>query len=97
MTADSLSFRDPKEIWQASTSNWIMTVSYVEDFTIGIFSSSNLKSWAYASNFTPIGLLSQAFECPNLLPIPVAGARPSSPQMYILYLGIKPGPPSAAA
>jgi beta-fructofuranosidase len=70
-----------------------MAVSYGEDFTIGISTSSNLKIWSHASNFTHAGLLGQAYEYPNLRPIPVAGAHPGSPQLYILYLGINPGAP----
>lgn len=93
LSVDSLNFRDPKVIWHAETSKWVMAVSYAEDFTIGIFTSSNLKTWTHASNFTHAGLLGLAWECPNMLPISVFGAQPGDLQMYILYLGINPGAP----
>jgi beta-fructofuranosidase len=93
LSANSINFRDPKVIWHAETSRWVMAVSYATEFTIGLFTSTNLKSWTHASNFTHVGLQGLQYECPNLIPIPVASAGGSDPQMYILYWGINPGAP----
>ena len=66
-------FRDPKVIWDAAHSIWIMALA--EGNKIGFYSSSNLKTWAYRSGFIPqdsgvdLGLL----ECPDLYQLDVDG------------------------
>lgn len=36
---NSTQFRDPKVIWHAASSKWVMVVSYAAEFTIGIYVS----------------------------------------------------------
>jgi beta-fructofuranosidase len=70
-------FRDPKVLWHSDTGKWTMVVSYAADYTIGIYTSSDLKNWDHASNFSttaPNGA-STDFECPNLVQIPVEGTN----------------------
>ncbi|MCJ1306387.1 hypothetical protein MMC25_000029 [Agyrium rufum] len=66
----STQFRDPKVIWYAPTSRWVMVVAYAQKFTVRIFTSSNLREWTHASNFSHAGLLGLQYECPNLVAIP---------------------------
>ena len=88
LTANSNQFRDPKVFRYENT--WVMVLAYAQAFTIGIFTSSDLKIWTHASNFTHAGLLGLQYECPNLVGIPVAG---SSETMYVLAISINPEAP----
>ncbi|KAK9322006.1 glycosyl hydrolase [Lipomyces orientalis] len=64
-------FRDPKVIWDSASSQWVMALA--EGNKIGFYTSSNLKTWAYASGFIPqnsgvdLGIL----ECPDLYQLDV--------------------------
>ena len=86
----SKNFRDPKVIWHAPTQKWIMIVSYVREFTVGIFTSANLKNWTAASNFSGHGVTGNQWECPNMVEIPM---EDSNKTMYLLYVSINPGAP----
>ena len=81
-----------------------MVISYAQEFTIGIFTSPNLRDWTHTSNFTRHGILGQQYECPNLIAIPTLknGSVPepfkdsnidTSVQLYILQISINPGAP----
>lgn len=99
----STQFRDPKVIYYAPTSTWVMVLSYAQDFVIGFYTSTNLKQWEHASNFSHYGLLGLQYECPNLVPMPMLRnltiPNPLDPsnfeseQMYILAISINPGAP----
>jgi beta-fructofuranosidase len=90
LNINSTQFRDPKVFWFPGTQRWIMAVSYASDFTIGIFTSPNLKDWTHASNFSHHGLLGFQYECPNLVEMPVAG---SNDTMWLMFISINPGAP----
>ncbi|KZF24979.1 glycoside hydrolase family 32 protein [Xylona heveae TC161] len=94
ISINSTQFRDPKVIWHAPTSKWVMVVSYAQEFTIGIFTSSNLKQWTHASNFTNQGLLGLQYECPNMVTIPMNG---TNELMYVLMISINPGAPQGGS
>ncbi|KAI9695378.1 MAG: hypothetical protein M1820_008673 [Bogoriella megaspora] len=87
---NSTAFRDPKVVWYAPTQKWIMVLSFASDYAIGIYTSSNLRDWDLASNFSHHGLLGQQYECPNLVEIPMKGA---SDPMWLLLISINPGAP----
>ena len=104
ISINSTQFRDPKVIWHAETSSWVMVVSYAQDFVIGIYTSPNLKNWTHASNFSHHGLLGLQYECPNLVQIPLlknasvadpldASNFDSSGSTYLLAISINPGAP----
>ncbi|KAJ4176999.1 Invertase [Fusarium falciforme] len=85
-------FRDPKVIRYDNL--WVMVVAYPQDFTIGIFTSPNLKEWTAASNFSHHGLLGLQYECPNMIPIPYLdeeGERQDG--MWLMAISINPGAP----
>lgn len=67
-----------------------MVVSYASDFTIGIYTSPNLKDWEHASNFSHHGLLGIQYECPNLVEIPMEG---QTDPMWLMLISINPGAP----
>jgi beta-fructofuranosidase len=88
LSANSTQFRDPKVIWYAD--HWVMVLAYAQEFTVGIFTSDNLKTWTHASNFSHSGLLGLQYECPNLTPIPMTG---TDEEMWLLAISINPGAP----
>lgn len=88
--SNSTQFRDPKVIWHAPTSKWVMVVSYAVDFTLGFYTSKNLVDWTHASNISHIGLLGLQYECPNLVQMPFEGQDDPA---WLLAISINPGAP----
>lgn len=71
----STEFRDPTVFWHAETNKWVMVVARALARKIGIYSSTNLKDWTWESDFGPAGDSEKAWECPDLLQIPVEGTN----------------------
>lgn len=86
----STQFRDPKVSWNWTIEKWLMVVAYSQDFTVGFFTSPDLKTWTWASNFTHHGLLGLQWECPNFVRLPIEG---TSDKMWVLFISINPGAP----
>ena len=57
--------RDPKVFWYAPTQHWVMALYQVN--AIAIYTSRNLKDWAYKSETKGF------FECPEFFELPVDG------------------------
>jgi beta-fructofuranosidase len=91
ITIGSIQFRDPKVIWHDPTQKWVMTISYSQEFAIGIFTSDNLIDWKSESNFSYHGLLGLQWEVPNLIEIPVEGGDQAT--MWLMLVSINPGAP----
>jgi len=70
--------RDPKVFWHNLTGQWVM-VLYLDDGTMGLLTSRNLKSWEFQSK------LECFHECPELFTLPVDGNENN--QKWILYGG----------
>ena len=89
-------FRDPKVVWYED--HWVMVIAYSVDFTIGIYTSPNLKDWTHASNFTHQGLLGLQYECPNLVPIPFSNnGTLTGEQVWTMIISINPGSPQGGS
>lgn len=56
-------FRDPTIFWHDPSGRWVMTLS--EEGKIGIYTSTNLKQWTYASGFLST-LVGGVMECSHL-------------------------------
>lgn len=93
IASNSSQFRDPKVIWYED--HWAMVVAYAQEFTVGIFTSPDLKNWTFASNFTHQGLLGAQWECPNLVKLPVRDAIAGAVvgDAYLLTISLQPGAP----
>lgn len=91
LSINNANFRDPKVFWydDGTTSHWVMAVAVAQEFTVSIYTSPNLTSWMFASNFSHHGLLGSQYECPNLVHMPVYGGG----SMWLLYISINPGAP----
>ncbi|KAI1325374.1 glycosyl hydrolase [Xylariaceae sp. FL0255] len=93
INVDSNNFRDPHVIWYEN--HWVVVVSYAADTTIGVYTSSNLRDWDWTSNFTSVGLTAGAWECPNIVKMPVrdgvGGAIVDS--AYVMSVSVQGGGP----
>lgn len=67
-----------------------MVLAYAQEFTIGFFTSPDLKEWTPTSNFSYHGLLGLQYECPNLVEMPVQGTNETA---WVLQISINPGAP----
>ncbi|KAL2209714.1 hypothetical protein CC79DRAFT_1367889 [Sarocladium strictum] len=78
-------FRDPKIFWDATAGHWAMSLA--EGGRIGFYTSKDLKTWTYTSDFVPgngnidLGIL----ECPDLFQIDLDGD--SSKRTWLLVSG----------
>lgn len=90
ISRQSIQFRDPKVIFHEPTKKWVMVVAFAQEFSIGIYTSPNLREWEFASNFTNKGLLGLQYECPNLVTMPMEGSKEL---MYLMAISINPGAP----
>lgn len=89
-------FRDPKVIWYED--HWVMVVAYATEFTIGIFTSNDLKTWDHASNVTDIGLFGLLYECPNLVQVPLwENGKATGELHWVLIISINPGAPQGGS
>jgi beta-fructofuranosidase len=90
---NSANFRDPKVSRYGD--EWVMVVTWSQDFVIGIFTSPDLKNWTHTSNFTEHGLLGAQYECPNLLSIPTCDYDTGEPgeNLDLLTISLNPGAP----
>ncbi|MCY7781597.1 MULTISPECIES: levanase [unclassified Bacillus (in: firmicutes)] len=65
-------FRDPKVFWYEKEKKWVMVLAAGD--RILIYTSKNLKQWAYASEFGQgQGSHGGVWECPDLFELPVDG------------------------
>ncbi len=65
-------FRDPKVFRHGPTARWVMVAATFDCVTL--FTSPNLRDWAYASTFgRGHGLQGYIWECPDLFELPVDG------------------------
>jgi fructan beta-fructosidase len=68
-------FRDPKVFWHHPTNKWIMIVAKPDQFKVHFYSSSDLKSWTFLSEFGGVGNVDKIWECPDLFELPVEGSN----------------------
>ena len=64
-------FRDPKVFWYAPEEKWVMVVALSVDRKVHFYSSKDLKSWTFLSEFGPAGNVTGIWECPDLFELPI--------------------------
>ena len=89
----SKDFRDPQVTWHHGTQRWVMAIAYAADRVIGFYTSSNLKDWEHASNFTQAGLPGVEVECPNLVEFAVDPVLAHEGRKHVLFISVNPGAP----
>lgn len=84
-------FRDPKVLWHAPTSRWIMVVTHGQ--SIGYYSSPDALHWSFESEFAegrhdPAPENPGPWECPDLFPMTVEDTGETA---WILVVGLGRG------
>ncbi|HEY8929924.1 MAG TPA: glycoside hydrolase family 32 protein [Mucilaginibacter sp.] len=77
-------FRDPNVFWFEPKKEWIMTVSMVDEHQVRFYGSKDLKKWEKLSDFGPAGYMTNGWECPSMLPLPVDGNAANT--KYVLFV-----------
>ncbi|WP_299763808.1 glycoside hydrolase family 32 protein [uncultured Dokdonia sp.] len=86
-------FRDPKVMWHKASQKWILTL--VAGDHAKFYSSPDLKSWTYLSDFgKEKGAHGGVWECPDLFPLTVAG---SDETKWVLLISMNPGAPNGGS
>ena len=89
LTSTQRDFRDPKVFWHDTTDKWIMILAVGQEMQI--YSSPNLKDWAYESSFGEgQGAHGGVWECPDLFELPVDG---TNEKKWVLLCNLNPGGP----
>ena len=69
-------------------------VALANDHRIQFYSSPNLKQWTLQGSFGPAGTLGEAYECPNLIHVPIEG---TNEKKWVLLISINPGVPQGGS
>ena len=77
-------FRDPKVFRYQD--HWIMAVVKAEEFVVCFYSSDDLKSWKFESEFGKTGAFGGQWECPDLFPLTIDGE-----EVWVLIISLNPG------
>ncbi|MEY2191884.1 glycoside hydrolase family 32 protein [Neobacillus sp. BF23-41] len=78
-------FRDPKVFWHRETNQWITVLAAGQ--TVRIYTSKNLLSWEFTSEFGEgHGSHQGVWECPDLFELPVDGD--SNQKKWVLFVSI---------
>jgi len=83
-------FRDPKVIWHAPTSKWVMVISAHRE--CHFYASDNLIDWTFASAFTG-GCTKGVWEVPDLLELPA----PDGSTHWVLLMSVNDGAPAGGS
>ena len=83
-------FRDPKVFWHAPTARWVMVVVVPDDRCAKFFASADLKTWTWLSDFSAPFEGQGIWECPDLIPLPMAG----EPDTWLFKVDVFGGHPS---
>jgi sucrose-6-phosphate hydrolase SacC (GH32 family) len=82
-------FRDPKVFWDDVRGNWVMVVALPHEKKISIYTSSNLINWKHQSDFGPSGGVGGAWECPDLIQLPIVN-NPTK-KAWVMIVSLNPG------
>lgn len=69
----STEFRDPTVFWYGPEHKWVMVVAKALEKKVAFYSSRDLKTWEWMSDFGPAGDNEKSWECPDLFQLPVDG------------------------
>jgi fructan beta-fructosidase len=84
-----MDFRDPKVFWHRETNRWVMVVAAGQ--TIRMYTSKNLTSWEFTSEFGEgQGSHQGVWECPDLFELTVD--RDSNQKKWVLIVSIGDDP-----
>lgn len=84
----SKAFRDPSVFWDAINNQWIMAIAESDNKKVDFYYSTNLKTWRILNSFGPLGAKESAWECPDLVQLPVDGNMNN--KKWVLICGVGP-------
>lgn len=84
-------FRDPFLFWHDDSKKWVTVISLAQLRKILIYTSSDLKTWVYVSEFGPVNAVGGVWECPSIFPLPLNGDKTNV--KWIAQIGLNPGGP----
>lgn len=91
-------FRDPKVFWHAATKSWVMVVALPTQHKVRFYRSADLRKWDLASEFGPAGAVSGAWECPDLIELPVRDEKGNiDSTRWLLSVNVNPGGPAGGS
>jgi fructan beta-fructosidase len=97
-------FRDPKVFWHAPTQSWVMVVSLAAQHQVVFYRSKNLRQWEREGEFGPAGSIAGAWECPDLMELPVRdqpGKHDAEGKIvdrrWVLSVNVNPGGPAGGS
>jgi len=70
LNLNSTSFRDPDVFWDTARNCWVMAVALSNQHIVQFYSSSDLKTWQFLSQFGPVGAREADWEDPQLFQLP---------------------------
>ncbi len=88
---DAEDLRDPKVFWYAPQKKWVLVAVLADHRKALFFSSTDLKHWTKMSEFGPAGDDAGQWECPDLLELPIEGAKETR---WVLIINRNPGAPA---
>lgn len=89
----STEFRDPKVFRHEDA--WVMSVVLAEERKVRFYGSDDLIDWRHLSDFGPAGSVEGAWECPDLLRLPVEGD--STAHAWVLLVSVNAGAPAGGS
>lgn len=87
----SREFRDPKVFWYAPAREWRMVAVVATEHKVLIWRSKDLKSWIKLSEFGPRNATGGVWECPDLFPLTVEGAKGKKQTTWVMLVSLNPG------
>jgi len=82
-------FRDPKVFWHRETNQWIMVLAAGQ--TVRIYTSKNLLSWEFTSEFgEEHGSHQGVWECPDLFELPIDSNSNQKKWVLLVSIGNDP-------
>jgi fructan beta-fructosidase len=82
-------FRDPKVFWWGGSDGyWVMVAVEAVERTVVLYSSRDLRTWTYLSEFGRSHAVEGVWECPDLFPLPVTG---TGLWRWVLVVSLNPG------
>jgi len=97
-------FRDPKVFWHAPTQSWVMVIALPDQHKVRFYRSKNLRQWEQEGEFGPAGAVGGAWECPDLMQLPVReqpGRHDAEGKIvdsrWVLSVNINPGGPAGGS
>jgi fructan beta-fructosidase len=82
-------FRDPKVFWYEPERKWVMVAVLSLQRKAVLFSSKNLRTWEYMSEFGPANAVGGVWECPDLFELPIDGDP--NHRKWVLTINLNPG------